>query len=72
MGYYCDVCDKPIKPKSKYKYLKSNSHREFDKCKHIIISLRDNGINIVDEAFSLYVIEHNIKFEYYLENCQIN
>ena len=31
MDYYCEVCDKYIKPKSKYKHFKSNIHKEFDK-----------------------------------------
>ena len=35
MSYYCDVCDKTRKPKSKNIHLESLSHREFDKCKHI-------------------------------------
>ena len=35
MRFYCDVCDKTIKPKSKNNCLKSNSDREFDKCKHL-------------------------------------
>ena len=51
MDYYCDVCDKHIKPKSKYKHFKSKSHEEIDECKHIKLSVKDTDINDVDEAF---------------------
>ena len=51
MDYYCDVCNKSIKPKSKYKHFKSKLHQEFDKCKHIILSHKDIDKNDVDEAF---------------------
>ena len=59
MDYYCDVCDKHLKPKGKYKHLKSKSHEKFDKCKHIILSLKDIVINDVDETIYLYIIGHN-------------
>ena len=61
MDYYCDVCLVSIKSKNKYKHFKSNKHKEFDKCKHKISSLKDIDINAVDEAFYLYIIEHNKK-----------
>ena len=32
MIYYCDVCDKTIKLKSKNEHFKSNIHKELDKC----------------------------------------
>ena len=70
MDYYCDVCDKHIKPRSKYKHFKSKSHEEFDRCKLILLSLKDININDVDEAFYLYIIERNKKFHYYLVKCQ--
>ena len=40
MRYYCDICLKEIKNKSKYSHLKSKSHKEFKKYKHIILSLK--------------------------------
>ena len=52
MDYYCGVCLKNIKTKSKYKHFKSKFHQKFDKCKHIILSYKDIDINNVDEAFS--------------------
>ena len=62
MDYYCDVHLNYIKCGQ----FKSNSHQEFDNCKHIILSHEDIDINNVDEAFYLYIIEHNKKFDYYL------
>ena len=72
MDYFCDECDKNIKLKSKYKLFKSNSLKEFEKCKHILLSLEDIDIKNVDEAFYLYIIEHNKKFDFYLVNTQFN
>ena len=43
MTYYCEVCDKFIKPKSKYKHFKSNIHKEFDKCKHIKLTIENHN-----------------------------
>ena len=41
MRYYCEICWKNNKKKSKYSHLKSKSHQEFEKHKHIILSLND-------------------------------
>ena len=41
MDYYCEVCDKYIKPNSKYKHLKSIINKGFDKYKHLILTLKD-------------------------------
>ena len=60
MDYYCDVCDKYIEPKSKYKHFKSKSHEQFDKCKHIISSHKDIDIYDVDECF-FYTISNTMK-----------
>ena len=35
----------------------SKSPKEFDKCDYIVIFLKDNDINDVDESFCLYSIE---------------
>ena len=69
MDYYCEVCDMFTKPKSKYKHCKSESHKEFDKCKHNILSLKDIDINNVDEAFYFSFIEHNKNYDYFLVKC---
>ena len=70
MDYYCEVCLRHIKPKNKYKPFKSKSHIEFNKCKHILLSLKDIDIENVDEAFYLYIIEHIKSFDYYLIKCE--
>ena len=57
---------KIIRPKSKNNVLKSNTHKEFDKCEHIVLFLNDFDMNDVDEAFYLYIIEHIKRIEYYL------
>ena len=72
MDYYCEICLKHIKAKNKYKHSKSKSHIVFDKCKHIILCHKDTDIKNVDEAFFLYNIEHNKKFEYYNTKCEFN
>ena len=70
MDYYCDICLKNIQAKNKYKHFKSKSHTEFENCKHITLSYKDNiDINDKDEAFSLFIIEHKKKFVYYLLEC---
>ena len=40
MSYYCDICLRDVKKKSKYSHLKSKSHKEFEKYKHIKLSLK--------------------------------
>ena len=59
MDYYSEVCDKFIKPKSKYKQLKSYIHKEFDRCKHIEITIENRNIIDIDEILYAYTTEHN-------------
>ena len=40
MSYHCDICLRDIKKKSKFSHLKSKSHKEFEKLKHVILSLK--------------------------------
>ena len=69
MDYYCDVCDKFINPKSKYKHFKSNTHKEFDKYKHMELPIENPDINNVDEVFCPHIIQHNKEYYYYLIKC---
>ena len=57
-----------IKKKSKYSHLKSKSHKEFEKYKHIILSLKIVGIKDVDEIFYIYIYikDHNKNSNHYL------
>ena len=49
MRYYCSICLKDIKKKSKHSHLKSKKHKEFEKYKQIIISFKNVNIKDVDE-----------------------
>ena len=66
MRYYCDNCLRDFKKKSKFSHLKTKSHKEFEKYKHMILSLKNVGIKDVDEILYLYVKDHNKKFNQYL------
>ena len=66
MGYYCDICRKHIKKKSKFSHLKSRSHKEFEKYKHIILSLKKVDKKDVDEILYLYMKDHKKKSNQYL------
>ena len=61
MRYYCDICLTHVKKKSKNSHLKSISHNEFEKYKHIILSLKNVDIKDVDEILYLYMKDHNKK-----------
>ena len=66
MRYYCDKFLKDIKKRSKHSHMKSKPHKEFEKCKHIILSLKIVDIKDVDEILYLYMKDHNKKFNHYL------
>ena len=53
MSYYCDVCDKAIKLKSKCSHFKSNIHKSFDRCKLLILTIENPNINDIDVFFCL-------------------
>ena len=58
MRYYCDICLLDIKKKSNRSHLKSKSHKEFRKYKHIILSLKNIDIKDVDEILYLYMKDY--------------
>ena len=49
MRYYCDICLRVIKKKSKYFHLKSKSLKEFEKYKHLILSLKIDDLKDANE-----------------------
>ena len=61
MSYYCEICLRDIKKKNKHSHLESKSHEEFEKNKHIILSLKNVDIKDVDEILYLYMTDHNKK-----------
>ena len=77
MRYYCDICLRDIKKKSKYSHLKTKSHKEFEKNKLIILSLKNVDIKDVEEILYLYIKDHYLlKGEYKLvfnnnQDCKI-
>ena len=66
MRYYCDTCLRDIKKTSKYSHLKFKFHKEFEKYKHIKLSLRNVDIKDVDEILYLYMKDYNKKINLYL------
>ena len=69
MDFFCEVCDKFNKPKSKFKHFKSNTHKEFDKCKHMELVIENLNIKNVDEVFYAYIIQQSKEYDYYLIKC---
>ena len=65
MRHYCNICLLDIKKKSKKSHIKSKSHKEFEKYKHIIISFKNVDIKDVDEILFLYVKDYNKKYIHY-------
>ena len=56
-------------PKSKYKLFKSNKLKEFDKCKHMELTIDNLDINNVDEVFCVYFIQHKKQYDHYIFKC---
>ena len=52
--------------KSKLSHMKSKSHKEVEKYKHIILSLTNVNIKDVDEILYVKMQDHNKKFNHYL------
>ena len=65
MRYYCNICLRDIENKSKHSHIKSKSHKEFEKYKHIILSLKNIDIKDVDEILYLYIKDYNEKYTQY-------
>ena len=66
MSYYCEICLKDFEKKSKNSHLKTKSHKEIEKYKHIILSLKNVDIKHVDVILFLYMEDHNKKLNHYL------
>ena len=50
MRYYCDICLRDNKKNCKHSHLKSKSHKEFEKFKHINLSIKNVDLKDVDEV----------------------
>ena len=66
MSYHCGICLKDIKKKSRYSHIKSKSHKEFEKSKHIILTLKNVDIKDVAIILCLYMKDHHKKPNHYL------
>ena len=64
MSFYCDFCLRDTEKKSKNSHPKSKSHKEFEKYKHIILSLKKVDLKDVDEILYLYIKAHNKKINH--------
>ena len=63
MDFVCDVCDKFIKPKSKFKDFESNIQKEFHIYKPMELNFKNRNINSSDEVFFAYIIQHNKQYD---------
>ena len=59
MTFFCNVCDKTIKLKSKTAHFKSSIQKEFDRCKHRKLTIENPNMNDIDKIFHAYIIEHD-------------
>ena len=66
MRYNCNICLLDIKKKSKNSHLKSKSHKEFEKSKHLITSFKNVDIKDVNVILYLYMKDYNKKYNQYL------
>ena len=71
MDYYCEVCDKFIKPKIKYKHFKPNTYKEFNSCKHMKLTIENLDVKNVDEVSDAYIFQHSKECDCYLFNRQL-
>ena len=71
MRYYCDICLRDFKKKSKYSHLKSKSHKEFEKYIHMFLSLEIVDLKDVEEIMYLYTKDHFKNFNHYLLKGQV-
>ena len=65
MSYYCDICDKTIKLKSKDKHLKSILHNELGKSIHLSHSIDKRKFFDVDDIYNDFNNVHNKKYSFY-------
>ena len=68
MSYYCDICDKTIKLKSKNEHLKSNTHNELEKSFHIFHSIKNLKFFNVDDIYNEFINNH--KKNYYFDSVK--
>ena len=63
MDFYCDICDKTIKVKSKNNHFKSVSQIQNKKWFRINHTVKNPNFVDIDKIFNDYVTNHNKNFE---------
>ena len=66
MSYYCEICDKTSKLKSKRNHFKSNSLFQFEKCIQTNYTINSLIFFELDKVYNLYITNHNKKCYLYL------
>ena len=70
MEFYCDICDKSMKHKSKHEHFKSGLRNHYEKC------FRKKHVNTNpdffdrDKLFNIYITHHNKNIDLHLINCE--
>ena len=54
----CEIHLKDIKKKSKFSHLKSKSRKKLEENKHILLSLKNVDLKVVDEIICSYIKGH--------------
>ena len=71
MDYYCDVCDKFINPNSKYKLLKSSTHKKIERFEHLELTIKNPNIINVGELFYAYFMQIIKQYDHYFLNVTL-
>ena len=72
MTYYCNLCDKSIKEKSKCNHLKSIDYEILDESIIRRFIFRKPNVNDIDGILRKYITIYNKKYQQYSVSCEIN
>ena len=64
MRDYCNICRRDIKKKSKH------SHEDFEKHKHIILSLKNVDMKDYNKKFTQYLLKAQFKLVFINQDCK--
>ena len=68
--FYCKLCDKSIKIKSKKKHLKSSNHKSLSMSIISRYSITNPDFPNIDNILKNYFLDYNKKFDFYLIICK--
>ena len=66
MKYYCEICDKTVKPKSKNIHLTSLTHIQYEESIRLNHTIKNPNFFDIDKIFNDYIANQNKKFDLYL------